>query len=84
MPIGNYIELADMAHMLYNLHRYLEYLQLVVISVLLAVAEGTPVAWLSVFKSSLDLIQAVLELIEEDDVMKNVLAMVGNGLSGVA
>lgn len=73
-----------MAHMLYNLHRYLEYLQLVVISVLLAVAEGTPVAWLSVFKSSLDLIQAVLELIEEDDVMKNVLAMVGNGVSGVA
>ena len=84
MPIGNYIELADMTHMLYNLHRYLEYLQLVVISVLLAVAEGTPVAWLSVFKSSLDLIQAVLELIEEDDVMKNVLAMVGNGVSGVA
>ena len=57
---------------------------MVVISVLLAVAEGTPVAWLSAFKSSLDFIQAVLELIKEDDVMKNVLAMVGNGVSGVA
>ena len=73
-----------MTNMLYNLHRCLEYLQLVVISVLLAVAEGTPVTWLSVFKSSLDFVQAMLELIKEDDVMKNVLAMVGNGVSGVA
>lgn len=57
---------------------------LVVISVLLAIVEGTPVAWLSVLKSTLNFIIAMFELIEEVDVMKKVLVMVGNGVSGVA
>ena len=57
---------------------------MVVIGVLLAVAEGTAVAWLSALSSFVGFLMAMAEFIEEEKVMKKVLVMVGNGVSGVA
>lgn len=57
---------------------------MVVIGVLLAVAEGTSVAWLSSLSSFAGFFMAIVEFIKEEKVRKKVLVMVGNGVYGVA
>lgn len=57
---------------------------MVIIGVLLAIAEGTSVAWLSVLNSVVEFLMAVIEVIKEAEVMKKFLVMVGNGVHGVA
>lgn len=56
---------------------------MVVIGVLLAVVEGTSVAWLSALSSFVGFLMAIIEFIKEENKMKKVLVMVGNGVSGV-
>ncbi|MDO5153878.1 MAG: hypothetical protein Q4D50_11065 [Eubacteriales bacterium] len=57
---------------------------MVVIGVLLAVAEGTSVAWLSSLSSFVGFFMAIVEFMKEEKVRKKVLVMVGNGVYGVA
>jgi hypothetical protein len=56
---------------------------LVAIGVLLAIVEGTPSAWFSVLMALCDFSQVVFEYMKEENVMKKVLVMVGNGVFGV-
>lgn len=55
---------------------------LVAIGVLLAIVEGTPSAWLSVLLALCDFLLVFFEYMKEENVMKKVLVMVGNGVSG--
>ena len=56
---------------------------LVAIGVLLAIVERTPSAWLSALLAFCDFSLVLFEHMKEENVMKKVLVMVGNGVFGV-
>lgn len=57
--------------------------KMVLISVLLAVIEGTISAWFSVAKAIFDFSIVCYDFFKEEDVVKKVSAMVVNGVCGV-